>query len=278
MMLQLEAGALDVVRNPTKQDFSRLKADPKYQGIIYPSTVSGYAVGINTTTPPLTDKRVRQALAYAVDRQRYVDQMLAGVGKPVSLPWAETFPMYEASKVDHYTFNLDKAKSLLTEAGVTDLPIEILISPAYPEAGDFCQMYQADLAKIGVKLTIVKQETAAWSDSVNNRKYPHLYYAGSILNLSPGTIFTVSRPVGPKNNNEGFEDAHYAQLVATMASEMDPAKLKPIYSELNDILLDQAFFNFLSPNDVLMLSSAKAHDFTPTMHGRWLMTDTWLAS
>jgi ABC-type transport system substrate-binding protein len=137
-------------------------------------------------------------------------------------------------------------------------------------------MYQSDLAKIGVKLSIVKQETAAWSDLVNNRKYPHLYYAGSILNLSPGTIFTVSRPVGPKNNNEGFENEHYAQLVATMASESDPARLKPIYSELNDILLDEAFFNFMSPNLVIMMGKANLHDFTPTMHGRWLMTDTWM--
>jgi len=205
-----------------------------------------------------------------------VEQMLAGVGKPVSLPWAETFPMYEAAKANRYTFDLEQAKSLLTQAGVSDLPLEILISPAYPEAGDFCQMYQADLAKIGVKLSIVRQETAAWSDSVNNRKYPHLYYAGSILNLSPGTIFTVSRPIGPKNNNEGFESGRYTKLVADLASEMDPAKLKPIYSELNDILLDEAFFNFLSPNLVIMLASAKAHDFMPTMHGRWLLTDTWI--
>jgi peptide/nickel transport system substrate-binding protein len=276
MMTQLEAGAQDVMRTPTKQDFARLSKDPKYQGVVYPATVSGYAVGINTKTPPLTDKRVRQALSYAVDRKRYVDQMLAGVGKPVSLPWAEGFPMYDAEKANHYTFDLDKAKALLGEAGVSDLAIEILISPAYPEASDFCQMYQSDLAKIGVKLSITRQETAAWSDSVNNRKYPHLYYAGSILNLSPGTIFTVSRPVGPKNNNEGFENDHYVSLVNTLASEMDPAKLKPIYAELNDILLDEAFFNFMSPNLVIMVASAKVHDFTPTMHGRWLLTDTWL--
>ena len=66
------------------------------------------------------------------------------------------------------------------------------------------------------------------------------------------------------------------KLVADLASEMDPAKLKPIYSELNDILLDEAFFNFMSPNLVIMVASAKVHDLTPTMHGRWLLTDAWL--
>jgi peptide/nickel transport system substrate-binding protein len=277
MSVQFESGAVDIIRTPTKQEFARLRNDPKYQGIIYPNTVSGYAVGANVTTPPLTDKRVRQALSYAIDRKRFVDTLLAGVGKPVSLPWAETFPMYEASKVDRYTFDLEKAKSLLSQAGVSDLTLEITPSPSYPEGGDFCQMYQADLAKIGIKLNIIKQDQAAWSDQINNRKYPHLYYAGSNLNLSPGTIFTVSRPIGPKDNNEGFESERYTKLVADMAQEMDPAKLKPIYSELNDILLDESFFMFISPNYLLELARANIRDITPTMHGRWSYTDTWIA-
>jgi len=276
MSLQLESAAVDAIRFPSKQDFVRLSANSNFKGLTYPANVSAYAVGASTYTPPLDNKRVRQALNYALDRKRFVDVILQGVGTPLSLPWAETFPMYEASKANHYTFDLDRAKSMLNAEGITDLRLEMIPSPTYPEGRDFCQMYQADLAKIGVTLDIISLEQATWSDQVNNRKYKHLYYAASILNLSPGTIFSVSRPMGPRNNNEGYESEHYTQLVNDLV-ETDPQKLKQIYAQINDILLDESFFMFLSPNAVLMVTKANVQDVMPHLRGGWHLTDTWLA-
>jgi peptide/nickel transport system substrate-binding protein len=203
--------------------------------------------------------------------------MLQGVGKPLSLPWSTGFPMYEASKENYFTFDLDKARSMLNQEGVTSLSLDMLPSPTYPEGGDFCQMYQSDLAQIGVDLKIINLDQGAWSDQVNNRKYRHLYFAASILNLSPGTLFTVSRPIGPTNNNEGYEDPMYASLVTDLTRETDPAKLSQVYSQINDILLDQSFFMFIAPNGVLMLAVANVRDVNPNARGGWSLTDAWLA-
>jgi peptide/nickel transport system substrate-binding protein len=277
MTLQLESGAVEAIRSPSKQEFVRLRADSKYTGLQYPANVSAYAVGAAVYTPPLDNKRVRQALNYAIDRKRFVDVILKGVGTPVSLPWAEAFPMYEAAKVNHYTFDLDRAKSMLNAEGITELRLDMIPAPSSPEGADFAQMYQADLAKIGVTLDIINLEMANWSDQVNNRKYRHLYFAGSILNLSPGTIFTVSRPIGPRNNNEGFENEQYTQLVNDMVLETDAQKLKQIYSQLNDILLDESFFMFISPSATLMVTRANVQDVTPHLRGGWNFTDAWLA-
>ncbi len=278
MTLQLESGAVDAIRFPSKPDFARLSTNPSFKGLTYPANVSAYAVGAAVYTPPLDKKRVRQALSYAIDRKRFVDVILKGVGAPMSLPWAEGFPMYEASKANQYTFDLDKAKSLLSQEGIIDLRLDMLPSPTYPEGSDFCQMYQADLAKIGVTLDIINLEQATWSDQVNNRKYRHLYFAASILNLSPGTIFSVSRPIGPRNNNEGFETEQYTKLVNDLTLEADPQKLKQIYAQLNDILLDESFFMFMSPNAVLMVTRANVQDVLPHLRGGWQLTDTWLGS
>jgi peptide/nickel transport system substrate-binding protein len=277
MVLQLESGAVDVIRYPSKPDYVRLASDPRFQGILYPGNVSAYAVGVSVYTPPLDNKRIRQALNYALNRQRFSDVMLQGVGKPLSLPWASTFPMYEASKENYYSFDLDRAKSILAQEGVTSLSLDMIPSPTYPEGADFCQMYQGDLAKIGVALNIVNLDQGAWSDQVNNRRYRHLYYAASILNLSPGTLFSVSRPIGPTNNNEGYEDPSYANLVTDLTQETDPSKLSQIYSQINDILLDQSFFMFMAPNAVLMLAGANVHDVNPNARGGWSLTDAWLA-
>jgi peptide/nickel transport system substrate-binding protein len=278
MVVQFEAGALDLIRNPTKTEFVRLKLNPEYQAMQHPARASAYAVGINVKRPPLDDKKVRQALNYAMDRSRFVDSILKGVGTPLSLPWAETFPMYEASKANLYTFDLEKAKSLLNDAGAADLSLEMIPNPGDPDSVTFAEMYQADLGTVGIKVNIVKLDMAAWSDQVNGNKFAGLYVAGANLALSPGTIFSVSRPIGPINNNEGFESERYTQLVADLGTETDAGKQKQLYSQLNDILLDESFFNFLSPNYFIGVAGKSVLDVTPNMHGGWYFTDTRLDS
>ena len=86
----------------------------------------------------------------------------------------------------------------------------------------------------------------------------------------------MSRPIGPVNNNEGFESEQYSKLVTDLALETDPAKQKQIMSQLNDILLDESFFNFLSPNYFIGVARPAVKDVTPNMHGGWYFIDTWL--
>jgi peptide/nickel transport system substrate-binding protein len=278
MVVQFEADALDLIRNPTKSDFVRLKGNPQYQAIQHPASASAYGLGVNVNRPPLDNKVVRQALNYAIDRQRFVDEILRGVGTPLSLPWADSFPMYEASKANQYAFDLDKARALLVQAGVSGLTLEMIPNPGDPDSVTFAEMDQGDLAKIGITENIVKLDMAAWSDQVNGNKFAGLYVAGSNLALSPGTIFTVSRPIGPVNNNEGFASDTYSQLVSDLAVETDLAKQKQLYSQLNDILLDESFFDFLSPNYFIGVASNKVHDVTSNMHGGWYFFETWLDS
>jgi peptide/nickel transport system substrate-binding protein len=217
-------------------------------------------------------------LNYAVDRKRIVETLLRGVGKPQSLPWSDGSPAFEAAKMERFGFDLDKANSLLAQAGASDLTVDIIPNPGNPESADLAQVYQADLAKIGVKLNILKLEMAVWSDQVNGRKYKGLYYASSAqLQLSPGTAYTA-RPLNPDDNNEGFKSDAYASLVAAALTETDAAKLKQIYSQINDIILDESFVMYVTPNTLTLLARAGVQSITPHLHGGWLLTDTWLAA
>ena len=72
------------------------------------------------------DKRIRQALAYAANRQRFTDTVLSGlVGAPQDLPWAPQSPASDPSKNAIYSYDLEKAKALITRSGVTDLTMDI---------------------------------------------------------------------------------------------------------------------------------------------------------
>ena len=207
-------------------------------------------VGFNCTQPPFDNPKVRQAFNWALNRKRFTDQVLKGIVSPFSLPWPTSSGAYEAGKANYYSYDLDKAGALLKEAGVSNLETTLLLNTGLQELIDFAPIYQADLASVGVKMKIQVVEVAAWIDAVNTLKYNAVYAStGSFSQLrSPSIMFTSGPVWGPTMNNTGFEDAHYTDLVNQSGLAVDPAQQKQIYSQLNDVLLDQTFVTPLAPN------------------------------
>jgi peptide/nickel transport system substrate-binding protein len=278
MVTQLEAGTLDIARLPTLTDFNRLKTDNTYQALLNPMTGAHYLAGFNLTMPPFDNKVVREALCYAVDKKRFVDTILGGVGAPESLPWVSASPAYEADKNAHYTFDLDKARSLLGQAGVSNLEFDYMANPVNAETSGFGQIYQSDLAKIGVTMNIKNYDGATWLDQVNGRKFNGIYFAaGNYFNLSPSTAFTNGKAFNPDLNNSAYKSDTYVQLINTGATETDPAKLKAAYSALNDLLLDEVFVFPISIAPPLLLARSKVQGLQWTAHESPWYSDVWLA-
>jgi peptide/nickel transport system substrate-binding protein len=277
MATRLEGGGLEVINSPSLEDFVRLKADPKYVAVLAQGQQSCLGVGVNTLFPPTDDKKVRQALNYAIDRKRFAETVMRGVVPAVSLPWDADNPAYEASKHNFFSFDLDKARSLLAEAGVTGAELDFLASPNNPEFEGFAQIFQADLARLGIKLTITKFDQAAWLDQVNNRKYKGFWASTIAVPLGePATAFLFGRGTDPRSNNEGYKNDRYEQLILTAASEPDPAKRKPIYSQLNDILLEDSFIMSMAPFPPRIVAKATVHDVAVPGRPSFAYWDAWL--
>jgi peptide/nickel transport system substrate-binding protein len=277
MVAQLESGAVDLIFTPAWNDFARLKADPKFQGIIHPYTGSWYTIGWNVTSEPIANKKVRQALNYALDRTRFVEKVLLGFGKPKSLPWLENSPAYDSARTVFYSFDLDRAKSLLAEAGASNLETEMLLGPDFPELVQFAQIYQADLAAIGVKLNIKQVESAAFFDAINNRKYPGMYMiVTGRVQLQPGTVLLSSAGLNPVTNNSGFKSEQYTRLANATAAETDPAKARELYQQINSLLLDEAFTLALAARSPRLLVKSNVHDLGYTLHDGYDWTGVWL--
>ena len=241
-LAQLEAGAVDFVLSPTLRDFARLRADSDYVGLLHPYAGTFYMQGVNVLNTPFDNKLVRQALSYAIDRKHIADSVLLGTGQPTSMPWLSNSAAYEASKDQFFTFDPDKAKSLLAQAGVSELTCQMLPIPSNPELVDMAQIYQADLAKIGVSLNITQVDAASWFDMANNRKYNGFYSTlNGLAQLEPITLLLGGRVYDPNSNNSGYQNDAYASLLNQAASEPDKSKRQALYSQINDILLDQAW-------------------------------------
>jgi peptide/nickel transport system substrate-binding protein len=274
----LRAGALDALNAPTLPDFAEFKKDPNFQALTPVVQTSALAMGATTVFPPTNDKRVRQALNWAIDRNRVAETVMQGIVQPFTLPWDRNSEAYEASKANHYTFDLDKARSLLNEAGVTNAEFDFLPAPDFPEWAQIAQLYQADLAKIGIKMNIRNYELAAWLDQVNNRKYTGMWASTMLILLgSPASSFANGRGTDPTSNNEGFKDERYAQLVAAAGSEPDAAKRKQIYSQLNDFLLDEAFVYPLWSNITRAVAKSNLKDLGHRRNEMWTFYNAWFA-
>ena len=276
MVTQLEGGAVDAIKTPPLIDFGRLKSDPAYQALAHPNAGIVFCFGVNVLNPPFDDKRVRQALNYAVDRKRFTDSVLFGLGRPQALPWVPGSPAYDAALEQAYAFDLDKAKSLLASAGVSNLEMDLLLTSS-AEGNSMAQIYQADLASLGVKLNIRTLDAAVWLDQVNNRKYVGTYWATAArANLLPGTMLSSSKLSDPLNNNSGFKSDQYTQLVNAATSEPDPAKQKQIYQQLNQLIIDESFFMIASSDPPTMLVRANVHNIVPQSLGGFGYTDAWI--
>jgi peptide/nickel transport system substrate-binding protein len=260
----LEAGAADLVYNVTLQDFQRLKSNSNYTAQLLTPAAGMYQLQPNVTFKPLDDKRVRQAINYAIDRKRITDTVLLGLVSPMDLPWPPASPAYEATKVNLYSFDLDKAKSLLADAGVSDLELDFVYAPTLPEYGTIAQILQSDLTKIGVKVNVKNMEIAALFDVIHNQKYNGLYTLNdSWAAMEPASMLSAGASLNPLKNNAGYNDEQYTQLVQRASTEPDPAKRKQIYSELNDFILDQSFGIPIAPSTsrVVTKSSVKGLEF-----------------
>jgi peptide/nickel transport system substrate-binding protein len=281
MALQLEGGALDAVKIPNIEDYTRLKSNPNYVAQIAPNSGTFFEIGMNTKSPPLGDERVRQALNYALDRQRFAQAIFHGAAAPINLPWSLSSPAFDAAKNNMYPYDLDKARSLLQAADVANFQTDILvIGFLQPQLLAFTQIYQASLSSMGVALNVKNMQSGDWLDVVSNKKpaYTGLWAASDTLaNMLPGSLFSFSPAWRVRNNHSNFTDDAYTSLVATVASATDPSKQKAAYVAINDYMLDQSFTIPVSTNPITLLSTNKVHGIDFLMHAGGLsFTNAWL--
>lgn len=275
-LVAFESGVLDVVDGPPYQDVSRLQKDSKYT--VTPGSPSGaFVMNFNVTQPPLDNQKVRQALSYALDRKRIADTVWLGFAEPGDLPWNSTSPAYDATKNALYTFDLNRAKAMLSEAGVSNLGLDFDYQSSQPDYATAAQIYQADLAKIGVKLNVKVVDPATFGDLATKHTYQGI--AGDRFgynSVQPHALILQNAASTTVGNRAGYENPKYTQIVQAMAMEFDPSKYKQLASQLNDLLLDASAMISLAVVQTVLVTQAKAHGVRHTYGSHLNISDAWL--
>jgi peptide/nickel transport system substrate-binding protein len=241
-IVQLEAGAVDHVTRPPIRDAARLTSDNRYAVRKTQGSGQFWLLTANTTLAPTDNKKVRQAINFALDRKRLAEAILLNqAGGPVNLPWPEHSPAYQGNKNATYTYDLDKAKALL--AGLTLPEMEIITTPLTAQINEFAQIIQSDLAKIGVTMKINNMERAAATPYTRELKYRGINLGlGGFSQMNPAAAFGSSYYAPAAGANvTGFAPEKYVQLINAFSTETDAAKQKQAYSDMNDLMLDESF-------------------------------------
>jgi len=156
--------------------------------------------------------------------------------------------------------------------------IDYLVLSDWSEFNSFAEIYQGDLAKIGVKLNIMSLPAATFYDQVNNRKYNGVYVAGGNGAVQPMWLYTFNGGLNPNSNNSGFKSERYSQLVTSATAEPDAAKRRVIYSQLNDLVLDEAFTMGVCTQAIRVAARAGVKDIGFQMHDAFNYAEAWLDS
>jgi len=160
-IMALEAGEVDAVYHVPPRDAARLRANPKF-AVLTPPPQRKIFIGMNVQWGPFKDKRVRQALNYAVDKKAIVDKIFLGLAKITDSPVPHTGYGYFPIKA--YEYNPARARQLLAEAGYPNGfratlhygPGRFLLDTEVVEAVQFY------LAAVGVKMEIIRMEWGAY--------------------------------------------------------------------------------------------------------------------
>src|SRR5665213_2752817 len=252
-LLIFRAHQADILMQPSYIDFASLSKEADVKTATFGVGALDDDVLINVTKPPFNDIRVRQAVAYAIDRSAFVKSYFAGQGSVKCLPWVEGTQAYEATPdlARNCPQDLVKAKQLLAEAGFPNGFSTTIVTTTegyLPGSSALAQVLQQDLGQIGIQLTINNLEAAAARTALLNKQYvlaAHVYGRG---NRNAGTLFAGAPLFSSTEakNYTGFFSPEYASLV-DQATQADPDKAKSIYTQLNNYLLQQAFVITVAP-------------------------------
>lgn len=247
--LALEAGNLDLVINYPEPDFAKLAKEGKGQRFAAPTTRL-FFFAANTKKGPLADKRIRQALSLAIDRDVIVDVALGGVGGTRA---NSVFPATMASWVNpavKLPYDVARAKALLAEAGVRDtngdrvmrwdgkpLVLRIGIYEGRAAFKPTVEIVQAMFQALGIRSEIRMGEYEANNVALRAGEIDlHLQAWGTAPQGDPGYFPETLLKTGAGLNDGEFSNARLDELMQKVRTEFDQAARLKMVLEIQEII------------------------------------------
>lgn len=241
----LESGSVDLVYGGSARSAVRLRNDG-YTLIQGPGPLV-QVFRINTNRGPFRNEKFRQAFNYLMDRANILRLGYAGLGQAVALPWAPASPAFDKSCNEKYAFNLDKAKALLTESGLSPADMgnwKLLVNSGDEPTVVISQLVQSTLAKVGIRIDLDMRQGADFTDSMLGGKFDAMFGAVGNIQKFPSRLNTNSiyrTAANPVLGSPHPFPAYVAAIDRVNAAAGPNADTQGAYENLNRVLIESAF-------------------------------------
>jgi len=217
----------------------------------------------NCTKPPFNDVRVRQAVAWAIDRNEIAKLVWFGTAVPSTEPNARPSPWYTGVNPYAGGPNLDKAQALLRAAGVKDrLQVNFAGQPQVATQIAEAQVMQSQLKKIGIDLNIERFAPAQWFEQLATKKYDmtSTYFSAT---YDPAFFWGNVTRTGGSFNFVGYSNKQSDALIDRFLYEPDDGRRKAIYRQLVRRMANEAPVLFLTNEVQRYWTKSNFHGPTP---------------
>lgn len=239
--IALEKGEIDILHNPAKSDRT---AQIENKNLTYYETDSAYYyhISMNNKTGPFSDKRVREAVSYAIDREAIILGGLEGIGSPVEVPMPPAAFGYDP-EFKNNPYDPEKAKALLAEAGYPNgftAKFKINQAPMYSKPAE---VIQEQLRKIGINAELELMERATYLDDVTKAfNYDiSLYVITALLPDADYVCYTRlhSSMLGNGNNFTVTNIPELDEALEKGRISQNPDERLAAYKEVSQIVKDE---------------------------------------
>lgn len=230
----LLTGTVDVIDQVDLKTVGMFSRAPGVE-VLATTGTQHYTFAMDTRVAPFDDNNVRMALKHAIDRQELVDKILFGYGEIGNDHPIGRSQRYYAADLEQNTYDPDKAKHYLKQAGLDSLEISLSAADAaFGGAVDAAVLYSARAKAGGINIDVVREPNDGyWSDVWMKKPWSAVYWGGR---PTEDWMFATAYAEGAAWNDTFWSNERFEELLLQARSELDEALRAEMYYEMQNIL------------------------------------------
>lgn len=231
----LRTGEVDMIERAPMEWVKQI-AESKIAGVRYAAAQHAefYGLKFNVAAPPFNNKKLRQVVAHAVDKRELLQAAFMGFGEPTDQRYPRGHEWY-LEGVPAPSYDLDKARSLLKEAGYRGETVELLVQSSLMEQAQGTAL-QAQLKKVGMSVKLVLVDTGEYRVRTRSGDF-QFYFSGGGVYPDPSRSYSAELKCGPdlkkrSLNTPGYCNKDMEALLDDAEKEVNPEKRRALFKQI----------------------------------------------
>ncbi|WP_312530884.1 ABC transporter substrate-binding protein [Paracoccus sp. (in: a-proteobacteria)] len=275
----LMTGEVDVINAPDLATVGLLKRRPGIS-LVETTGTAHYTMPMLTNTKPLDDNNVRLALKYAVNREEFLEKIVHGYGKIANDSPITPANRYYAADLPQHSYDPDKSKYYLKQAGLDSLDIDLSTSEtAFTGAVDAAQLFQQSAKACGINVNVKREpEDNYWTNVWMKKPFCMGYWNGR---PTEDDMFSLAYSKGAEWNESFWDNEKFNQLLLSARAELDDNRRREMYHEMQGIVSEDGgtiipvFVNYVDAQNDKVAHGKVAGD---RFFDGWKIVERWWAA